>query len=152
MIKYKYTFEHIQEHKIVILNLDNSEMKNGDLITNSFGTDITDEFTTIKDTLERYQQVLKSENAQCEDGGNSNFITIRKDFTILQDIFTDEDEDDIVCKIETIEFVKLLLVWAEEVFKYKSQYKIINENEMENASAWIRKEWTWIETYEEKRS
>lgn len=45
-----------------------------------------------------------------------------KKYTIIEDPFYDEEENEIepVCKLETVEFVGIILLWAYETYKYKS--------------------------------
>ncbi|MEH6915975.1 hypothetical protein V7Y60_18010, partial [Priestia megaterium] len=62
-----------------------------------------------------------------------------KDFTIIEDPFYDEEEDEVepVCKLETVELVKIILVWAYETYKYKSQKRVISQEDAEIAMNWI---------------
>jgi hypothetical protein len=53
-----------------------------------------------------------------------------------------------VCKIETIEFIKLLLIWAEETFKYKNRCGELAEVNLLEAENWIKDQWKFINNYE----
>ncbi|WP_342570602.1 hypothetical protein MKY85_19955 [Paenibacillus sp. FSL R5-0749] len=62
-----------------------------------------------------------------------NLIKSDKCFTTFEDIFAEEDEEDSVCEIETLEYLKILLLWAKENFQYKSQTGVIVREEAELA-------------------
>ncbi|WP_336763663.1 hypothetical protein [Paenibacillus sp. USHLN196] len=70
-----------------------------------------------------------------------NLIKSDKSFTTFDDIFAEEDEEDSTCEIETLEYVKLLLLWAKENFQYKSQRGVILKEEAELVLEWINKKY-----------
>lgn len=146
MIKYKnYKIECIEKSKSVILNLNNEKMlNNGELITNSIGSDIFDDFDSISNEFEKYKKVLKGELLKYDGGGNINCIQVNKEYTIFEDPFMEDENDEIVCKIETIEFMKLVLAWAEKNFKFKKECNIISNKEMVNSLNWIGKQWNFV--------
>lgn len=146
MVKYKnYKLEYIEKSKSVILNLNEEKLlNNGELITNSIGSDIYDDFDSIRDEFEKYKEVLNGHLVKYNGGGNINCIEVTKDYTILEDPFIDDDENEIICKIETIEFMKLVLIWAEENFKFKNKCNTINNEEIVNSLSWIKEQWNFI--------
>lgn len=153
MIKYKdYKIEYNEKSKSVILNLNNEKLlNNGELITNSIGSDIFDDFDSISDEFEKYKKVLKGDLLKYAGGGNINCIQVTKAYTIFEDPFMDDEDDEIVCKIETIEFMKLVLVWAEKNFKFKKECNIISNKEMVNSLNWIEEQWDFIKKIEHNK-
>lgn len=81
------------------------------------------EVKRVKNDIEHFIDLLKGNIPHYKHGGNASSIVAYKDFTIIEDPFYDEEEDEVepVCKLETVEFVKIILVWAYETYKYKSQ-------------------------------
>ncbi|WP_427050277.1 hypothetical protein [Paenibacillus sp. TC-CSREp1] len=140
MIKYRYTIEYKEDFNEVILDLGiDSSLKNGYLITNSLGSDIFGDFATIQKEVGNLIELLKGEITLYEGGGNVNLIRSDKSFTTFEDIFAEEEEEDSTCKIETLEYVKILLLWAKENFQYKSKRDVILKEEAELAVDWINK-------------
>ncbi|MFC9710124.1 hypothetical protein ACFTRD_18430 [Paenibacillus sp. NPDC056933] len=140
MIKYRCTIEYKEDFNEVILDLGiDSSLKNGYLITNSLGSDILGDFATIQEEVGNLIELLKGKIKLYEGGGNVNLIRSDKSFTTFEDIFAEEDEENRTCEIETVEYVKILLLWAKENFKYKSQRGVIMKEEAEGALDWIKK-------------
>ncbi|WP_145413127.1 hypothetical protein [Paenibacillus xylanexedens] len=145
MIKYRYTIEYREDFNEVIIDLGNDpSLKNGYLITNSLGSDIFGDFATIQEEIRNLIELLKGKIKLYESGGNVNLIRSDKSFTNFEDIFAEEDEEDSTCEIETLEYVKILLLWAKENFQYKSQRDVIMKEEAELAVNWINKKYTEI--------
>ncbi|WP_247681792.1 hypothetical protein [Paenibacillus sp. Marseille-P2973] len=141
MIKYFYIPEYNEEYNEVILDFSvDKSLKNGYLINNSLGSDIFGDFAVIKEEVSKLLELLKGKITSYEGGGNVNLINSDKHFTIIEDIFAEEDEEDSVCKIETVEFVKIILVWARENFQYKSQRGVVIEDKGEIAINWINEQ------------
>ena len=147
MFKYRYAIEYKDDFNEVILDLGiDSSLKNAHLITNSLGSDIFGDFATIQEEVGNLIELLKGKITLYEGGGNVNFIRSDKSFTTFEDIFVEEDEEDSTCEIETVEYVKVLLLWAKENFQYKSQKGVILKEDAELAVGWINKK--YIEIYE----
>lgn len=142
MIKYKYSIEYNEDFNEVILDFEiDKSLKYGYLISNSLGSDIFGDFNTIKEEIESLFQVILGNVALYQSGGNVNLIKSDKYFTIFEDIFSDEDEEDSICRIETLEYIKIILVWAKENYQYKSQRDIMSKEEAELAINWIDQKW-----------
>lgn len=145
MIKYRCTIEYKEDFNEIIVDLGiNSSLKNGYLISNSLGSDIFGDFATIQEEIGNLIEVLNGKIALYEGGGNVNLIRSDKFFTTFEDIFAEEDEEDSTCEIETLEYVKILLLWAKENFQYKSQRDVILKEEAELAVDWINKKYIEI--------
>jgi len=145
MFKYSYVIEYKEDFNEVILDLGiDSSLKNGYLITNSLGSDIFGDFSTIQEEVANLIELLKGKITLYEGGGNVNLIRSDKSFTTFEDIFVEEDEEDSICVIETVEYVKILLLWAKENFQYKSQKGVILKEDAELAVGWINKKSTEI--------
>lgn len=142
MIKYRYAIEYKEDFNEVIVDLGiDSSLKNGYLISNSLGSDIFGDFATIQEEIGNLIELLKGKITLYEGGGNVNLIKSDKSFTTFEDIFAEEDEEDSTCEIETLEYVKILLLWAKENFQYKSQRGVILKEEAELALKWINKKY-----------
>ena len=150
MIKYKnFKIEYREDSKSVILNLNDEKLLNhGELITNSIGSDIYDDFDSISEEFQEYKNVVQGSLQRYNGGGNINCIEVTKEYTVFEDPFTEDNEDEIVCKIETIEYMKLVLVWAEENFKFKNKCNIIDTNKMINSLNWVKAQWNFINKIE----
>lgn len=147
MIKYLYTTEYNEDFNEVILDFGiDTSLKNGYLISNSLGSDVFGDFATVKDEIEKLLELLAGKVTLYEGGGNVNLIKSDKLFTIIEDIFAEDDEDDSICKIETLEYTKIILVWAKENFQYKCERGVMLKEEAELAVDWINKK--DIELYE----
>jgi hypothetical protein len=145
MINYRYTIEYKEDFNEVILDLCiDSSLKNGYLITNSLGSDIFGDFATIQEEIGNLIELLKGKITLYEGGGNVNLIRSDKSFTTFEDIFAEDDEQDSRCEIETLEYVKILLLWAKGNFQYKSQRNVILKEEAELAIDWINKKYIEI--------
>ncbi|WP_251034926.1 hypothetical protein [Paenibacillus polymyxa] len=140
MIKYRYTIEYKEDFNEVILDLGrDSSLKNGYLISNSLGSDIFGDFATIQEEIGNLIELLIGKITLYEGGGNVNLIKSNKSFTTFEDIFAEEDEEDSTCEIETLEYIKILLLWVKENFQYKSQQGVILKEEGQVALEWINK-------------
>ncbi|MBL6008878.1 hypothetical protein C7B63_10410 [Bacillus halotolerans] len=138
MLKYKYTIEYKDDYDEVILDFEKEEsLKNGYLISNSLGSDIFSDFDSIKEEIEQLIKVLSGELTICESGGNVNLISSDKHKTVIEDIFADEEENSI-CTIETVEYTKIILIWAKENIKYKNKRGILSTEEADERIEWIK--------------
>ncbi|WFA86035.1 hypothetical protein [Paenibacillus amylolyticus] len=142
MIKYRHTIEYTEDFNEVIVDLGiDSSLKNGYLISNSLGSDIFGDFATIQEEIGNLIELLKGEITLYEGGGNVNLIRSDQSFTTFEDIFAEEDEEDSICEIETLEYVKILLLWAKENFQYKSQRGVILKEEGQVALEWLNEKY-----------
>lgn len=140
MIKYLYTTEYNEDFNEVILDFGiDTSLNNGYLISNSLGSDIFGDFATVKDEIEKLLELLAGKVTLYEGGGNVNLIKSNEFFTTIEDIFAEDDEEDSSCKIETLEFTKIILVWAKENFQYKCKRGVVLREEAELAVDWINK-------------
>lgn len=140
MIKYLHTNEYNEHFNEVILDFSiDSSLKNGYLISNSLGSDIFGDFDTVKQEIENLLQLLLGKSNLYKGGGNVNLIRSDKFFTIIEDIFAEEDDENSICKIETIEYIKIILVWAKENFLYKRTRGTLLKEEAEVALDWLNK-------------
>ncbi|MEC1662027.1 hypothetical protein [Bacillus halotolerans] len=138
MLKYKYAIEYKDDYDEVILDFEKEEsLKNGYLISNSLGSDIFSDFNSIKEEIEHLIKVLAGKLPIYESGGNVNIISSDKHKTVVEDIFADEEEDSI-CTIETVEYTKIILIWAKENIKYKNKRGILSKEEAVERIEWIK--------------
>ncbi|KJJ43207.1 hypothetical protein UM89_01635 [Bacillus subtilis] len=139
MLKYKYTIEYKDDYDEVILDFEKEEiLKNGYLISNSLGSDIFSDFDSIKEEVEQLIKVLSGEIPIFESGGNLNLISSDKNKTVIEDIFEDENEEDSICTIETVEYTKIILIWAKENIKYKNKRGVLAIEETDERLEWIK--------------
>lgn len=138
MLKYKYTIEYNDDYDEAILNFENEgPLKNGYLISNLLGADIFSDFNSIKEEIEHLIKVLAGKLPIYQSGGNVNIISSDKHKTVVEDIFADEEEDSI-CTIETVEYTKIILIWAKENIKYKNKRVILSTEEADERIEWIK--------------
>ncbi|MGG0386267.1 hypothetical protein ABEY69_25045 [Priestia filamentosa] len=134
MSKYTYRFEEKGER--IIIDLSQSYLENSFLIEISLGSDILANFNDIEEKFIAYLKVLTGEEMY-KGGGNTNIIRAYENFTLFESLFSDGEEE-IICAIETIEFMKLLLAWAQEVFKCDRKYERISEEQLEEHMLWLK--------------
>lgn len=136
MIKYKYKLKYMDEFNIVVMDFDEEKsLKYANMISDPLGSDIPWRFKDLKNDIDHYIDLLKGNIPEYRHGGNASSVISYRDWTIIEDPFYDEDEDEVepICKLETIEFVKIILVWAYETYKYKSRKGVIAREEAEFA-------------------
>ncbi|GAB1157751.1 hypothetical protein YWY31_37760 [Paenibacillus illinoisensis] len=151
MIKYLYTTEYNEDFNEVILDFGiDTSLKNGYLISNSLGSDIFGDFPTVKDEIEKLLELLKGRVTLYEGGGNVNIIKSDERFTTIEDIFAEDGEEDSTCKIETLEYTKIILLWAKENYQYKCKQGVMLREDAESAVEWINKRCN--EVYELEKS
>ncbi|WP_172257637.1 hypothetical protein [Saccharibacillus deserti] len=149
MLKYLHTTEYNEEFKEVILDFSvDQSLKNGYLISNSLGSDIFGDFETVSWEIESLLELLLGKTSLYKGGGNVNLIRSDKYFTIIEDIFTEEDEEQGVCQIETIEYLKIIVVWAKENFLYKCTRGAISKEQAELIINWLNKKYVDINKLE----
>ncbi|MFD3262290.1 hypothetical protein ACE3MQ_27220 [Paenibacillus lentus] len=140
MIKYKYKLKRIKELSTVVLDFSEEQtLEFGYMISNPLGSDIYLRYEDLKVDIDNYFDVLIGELPCYERGGNVTFVTSHRDYTIIEDIYYDEEEDEIepICKLETIEFVKIILVWAYVNYKYISELGEIAQEKADMVMNWI---------------
>ncbi|CAM4447359.1 hypothetical protein [Paenibacillus tarimensis] len=149
MLKYIYETEHKEDFNEVVLDFSIDEtLDNGYMISDSLGADIFLDINSIKEEVEKLIGLLEGKVESYGGGGNVNVIKSDRQYTTLEDIFTDEDEEEMVCRIETVEFLKIVLIWARENFQYKAQRGVMPEVEADSALNWIDQTKSYINTME----
>lgn len=141
MSKYKYSFK--EKFERIIINLSESNLENSFLIEHSLGSDILAEFDAIEENFIAYLKVLTGEEEMYKGGGNTSIIRAYENFALFENLFPDGEEE-VICAIETIEFMKLLLAWAQEVFKCDRKYERISEEQLEGQMSWLKEAWAKI--------
>jgi hypothetical protein len=141
MSKYRYSFE--EKFERIIINLAESNLENSFLIEHSLGSDILAEFDAIEENFIAYLKVLTGEEEMYKGGGNTSTIRAYENFTLFESLFP-TGEEEVICAIETIEFMKLLLAWAQEVFKCDRRYERISEEQLEEQMSWLKEAWEKI--------
>ncbi|MGG1615270.1 hypothetical protein [Paenibacillus sp. NRS-1781] len=142
MIKYKYKLKWIDRFNIVVLDFsEEKSLEFANMISDPLGSDILLRYEDLKVDIKNYLDVLVGKLPCYERGGNVTFVTSDRDYTTIEDLFYDEDEDEDevepICKLETVEFVKIILLWAYENYKYKKEKKVITQEEAEMVMNWI---------------
>ncbi|MCY8233434.1 hypothetical protein [Priestia endophytica] len=146
MSKYKYRFKEKRER--IIIDLSQSHLENSFLIEISLGSDILANFNDIEEKFIAYLKVLTGEEEMYKGGGNTSIIRAYENFALFESLFPDGEEE-VICAIETIEFMKILLAWAQEVFKCDRKYERISEEQLKEQMLWLREAWTEINKYGE---
>jgi hypothetical protein len=140
MIKYKYKLKWIDRFNIVVLDFsEEKSLEFANMISDPLGSDILLRYEDLKVDIKNYLDVLVGKLPCYERGGNVTFVTSDRNYTTIEDLFYDEDEDEVepICKLETVEFVKIILLWAYENYKYKKEKKVITQEEAEMVMNWI---------------
>lgn len=141
MSKYTYKFEEKGER--IIIDLSESNLENSFLIEHSLGSDILAVFDDIEENFNAYLKVLTGEEEMYKWGGNTSTIRAYGNFTLFESLFPDGEEE-IICAMETIEFMKILLEWAQEVFKCDRKYERISEEQLEEHISWLKEAWAKV--------
>lgn len=147
MSKYTYRFEEKGER--IIIDLSQSHLENSFLIEISLGSDILANFNDIEEKLIAYLKVLTGEEEMYKGGGNTSIIRAYENFTLFESLFSDGEEE-VICAIETVEFMKLLLAWAHEVFKCDKKYERIDEKQLDEQMSWLKGAWTEVNKRKER--
>jgi hypothetical protein len=162
MIKYN-NFKIIKNYnnKKIKLDCDNITNKhNGKIIPNCYliTYSLENEYYHKAPLYELFQDffdVLNGEKSSSSFGGEYTFLEYNIDNLVICDIYDlNEFEDSTLresvnfCVIETIEFMKLILIWAEA--NYYLQKKL-NKN-WDITMNWIIQQWKLIEEYESNLS
>ncbi|MFP3728550.1 hypothetical protein [Priestia filamentosa] len=147
MSKYTYRFEEKGER--IIIDLSQSHLENSFLIEISLGSDILANFNDIEEKFIAYLKVLIGEEEMYKGGGNTSIIRAYENFTLFESLFSDGEEE-VICAIETIEFMKLLLAWAQEVFKCDKKYERIDEKQLDEQMSWLKGAWAEVNKRKER--
>lgn len=117
------------------------------MISNPLGSDIPWRFKDLKKDIDNYVELLKGNILEYRHGRNASSIISYKGYKIIEDLFYDEEEDEIepICKLETVEFVKNVLVWAYETYNYKSKRGVIALKEAEMVMKWLEQKMLDVE-------
>ncbi|WP_025720650.1 hypothetical protein [Paenibacillus sp. 1-18] len=151
MIKYKYKLKYMDEFNIVVLDFDEEKsLEFANMISDPLGSDIPWRFKDLRNDIDNYVDLLRGNISEYRHGGNASSVISYRDYTIIEDPFYDEEEDEIepICKLETVEFVKIILVWAYETYKYKSERGVIAREEAEMVMNWIKQEMIKVKSIE----
>ncbi|MEK4509227.1 hypothetical protein EJP82_27770 [Paenibacillus anaericanus] len=151
MIKYKYKLKYMERFNIVVLDFDEEKsLKFANMISDPLGSDIPWRFKDLKIDIDNYIDLLRGNIPEYRHGGNASSVISYRDYTIIEDPFYDEEEDEIepICKLETVEFVKIILVWAYETYKYKSERGRISQEEAEMVLNWIEQKMIDVKSIE----
>ncbi|RAS76918.1 hypothetical protein [Priestia endophytica] len=147
MSKYGYSFE--EKFERIIINLSESNLENSFLIEHLFGSDILEKFDDIEENFNAYLKVLTGEEEVYKGGGNTSIIRAYENFTLFESLFPDGEEE-VICAIETIEFMNILLDWAQEVFKCDRKYERISEERLEEQLSWLKGAWVKVNKHKER--
>ncbi|WP_149093777.1 hypothetical protein [Paenibacillus terrae] len=151
MIKYKYKLNYMDEFNIVVLDFDEEKsLEFANMISDPLGSDIPWRFKDLKIDIDNYVGLLRGNIPEYRHGGNASSVISYRDYTIIEDPFYDEEEDEIepICKLETVEFVKIILVWAYETYKYKSERGVIAQEEADMVMNWIEQKMIEVKSIE----
>ncbi|WP_152392600.1 hypothetical protein [Paenibacillus guangzhouensis] len=151
MIKYKYKLKYMDQFNIVVLDFDEEKsLEFASMISDPLGSDIPWRFKDLKNDIDNYVDLLRGNIPEYRHGGNASSVISYKDYTIIEDPFYDEEEDEIepICKLETVEFVKIILVWAYETYKYKSDRGVIALEEAKMVMNWVEQKMIEVKNIE----
>ncbi|WP_339275311.1 hypothetical protein MKY59_30530 [Paenibacillus sp. FSL W8-0426] len=137
-IRYIYSIEYNEHFNEVILDfsLDKS-LKNGYLITNSLGTDIFGDLAAIQEEIRGLLELFTGKVASYGGGGNVNLIHSDAKYTTFEDIFAEEGVEDPTCTIDTVEYMRIILVWAKRNVQYKRHRGVMDKGHAELFEDWI---------------
>lgn len=153
MIKYKYKLKYMDEFNMVVLDFDEEKsLEFASMISDPLESDISWRYIDLKEDIDNYIDLLMENIPEYRHGGNASSVISYKDYTIIEDLFYDKEEDEIepICKLETVEFVKIILVWAFETYKYKSKRGVIALDEAEMVMNWIEQKMLEVKSIENK--
>lgn len=151
VIKYKFTLKYLDEFSMVLLDFDEEKsLKFANMISDPLGSDIPWRFKDLKIDIDNYIALLKGSILEYRHGGNASSVISYRDFTIIEDPFYDEEEDEIepICKLETVEFLKIILLWAYETYKYKIERGEIAQEEADTVINWIEQKMLEVKSIE----
>lgn len=151
MIKYNYKLKYMDEFTMVVLDFDEEKtLEFASMISDPLGSDIPWRFKDLKKDIENYLDLLRGRIPEYRHGGNASSVISHKDYTIIEDPFYDEEEDEVepICKLETVEFVKIILLWAYETNKFKSKRGVIALEEAEMVMKWVEQKMLEAESIE----
>lgn len=151
MIKYKYKLKYMERFNIVVLDFSEEKtLEFANMISDPLGSDIYLRYEDLKIDIDNYIELLRGNIPQYDHGGNASSVTSHRDYTIIEDPFYDEEEDEVepICKLETVEFVKIILVWAYENYKYKSERGVIGKEMARMVMNWIKQKMLEVKSIE----
>lgn len=151
MIKYKYKLKYFEEFNIVVLEFDEEKsLEFASMISDPLGSDIPWRINDLKIDIDNYIDLLKGNIPEYRHGGNFSSVISYRDYTIIEDPFYVEDEGEVepICQLETIEFVKIILVWVYETYKYKSEREVVDREEAELAMSWVEQKMIEVKSIE----
>ena len=150
MVKYRYLLDFKENYNEVVLDFSQeNSLEFAYMISDPFGSDISWRFNELKNDVDIYIELLRGHLPEYRHGGNASSVISYRDITIIEDPFYDEeDEIEPICKLETIEFVKIILVWAYENYKYKCKRRVIAREEAEMVMNWIEQKMIEVKSIE----
>jgi len=141
----------MDEFNMVVLDFDEEKsLELASMISDPLESDISWRFKDLKVDIENYVDLLRGNIPEYRHGGNASSVISYRDYTIIEDPFYDEDEDEVepICKLETVEFVKIILVWAYETYNYKSERGVIPREEAGMVMNWIEQKMIEVKSIE----
>nr|WP_251417039.1 MULTISPECIES: hypothetical protein [Paenibacillus] len=141
----------MDEFNMVVLDFDEEKsLEFASMISDPLESDISWRFKDLKVDIENYVDLLRGNIPEYRHGGNASSVISYRDYTIIEDPFYDEDEDEVepICKLETVEFVKIILVWAYETYNYKSERGVIPREEAGMVMNWIEQKMIEVKSIE----
>jgi hypothetical protein len=151
MVKYRYSLDYKEKYDEVVLDFSDEEsLEFAYMISDPLGSDIPWRFKDLKKDIDNYINLLRGSIPEYRHGGNASSVISYRDYTIIEDPFYDEEEDEVepICKLETVEFVKIILVWAYENYKYKSERGAIAREEAGIVMNWIEQKMIEVKSIE----
>lgn len=121
---------------ILDFSLDKS-LKNGYLITNSLGTDIFGDFAAIQEEIRGLLELFTGKATFHGGGGNVNLIHSDAKYTTFECIFAEEGVEDPTCTIDTVEYMRIILVWAKRNVQYRRHRGVMDKGHAELFEDWI---------------
>jgi len=136
---------------MVVMDFDQEKsLEFANMISDPLGSDIPWRLKDLKNDIDNFISLLRGKIPEYRHGGNASILISYRDFTIIEDPFYDEIEDQCepICKLETVEFVKIILVWVHETYKYKSERGVIPREDAKIAINWIESKMNEVKSIE----
>lgn len=124
MIKYRYKIKCMDEFNMVVMDFNEEKsLEFAYMLSDPLGSDIPWRFKDLKIDIDNYINLLRGNLPEYRHGGNASTVISYRDYTIIEDPFYDEEEDEIepICKLETVEFVKIILVGLMKLINIKAR-------------------------------
>jgi hypothetical protein len=138
--KYNYTIIIREDIKCVDLVINSGDIKNQELVSLFFNSDIQGGFNSLKVEIMELNRLLSGECEIYECSFNATYLEANKNSTKIEDLYPEYSDNPKICEIETVEFKKFLLIWAREYAKYKYKIGKIREQEKNERIKWIEEQ------------